>query len=142
MPIITVKFATPRHTGDFEAAIASEVAELSSSLLKKNPSLTAVVVERVPANAWYVAGQSLETLGKSSFWLSIKVVQGTNTKDEKALFVAAVFKRMADCLGDLHDESYVYVEEVYADSYGFGGRTQEERYILARHELIAAQGLA
>ncbi len=67
--------------------------------------------------------------GKSSFFLDIKIVDGTNTKDEKAAYVAAIFAAMADLLGDLHPESYVYVHDVRAEAYGFGGRTQEHRYI-------------
>jgi 4-oxalocrotonate tautomerase len=31
-------------------------------------------------------------------------------------------------LGDLHEESYIYVQDVRATSYGYGGRTQEYRF--------------
>jgi 4-oxalocrotonate tautomerase len=70
--------------------------------------------------------------GKRSFYLDIKVVDGTNTKDEKAAYVAAVFDAFARLLGDLHDESYIFVHDVRADAYGYGGQTQEARYIRAR----------
>ena len=53
-------------------------------------------------------------------------------KDEKEAYIAAVFRLMEALLGALHQESYVYVEEVKADAYGFGGRTQEYRYIKAK----------
>ena len=36
---------------------------------------------------------------------------------------------MGELLGPLHNESYVYVNDVRADAYGFGGLTQERRYI-------------
>jgi 4-oxalocrotonate tautomerase len=32
----------------------------------------------------------------------------------------------------LHDESYVYVHDVRAEAYGFGGLTQEYRYVKAQ----------
>jgi 4-oxalocrotonate tautomerase len=31
-------------------------------------------------------------------------------------------------LGNLHEESYIYVQDVRATSYGYGGKTQEYRY--------------
>ena len=36
---------------------------------------------------------------------------------------------MGELLGPLHGESYVHVNDVRADAYGFGGLTQERRYI-------------
>jgi 4-oxalocrotonate tautomerase len=39
---------------------------------------------------------------------------------------------MESILGPLHPESYVHVHEVAADAYGYGGLTQELRYIRSR----------
>jgi 4-oxalocrotonate tautomerase len=142
MPIITVKVAPHRPIADLEPAIASAAAEASTRILKKNPALTAVVVERVDPNSWFAGGASLAAQGKSSFWLEIKVVDGTNTKDEKEAFIAAIFARMAELLGDLHHESYVHVDEVSADAYGFGGLTQERRYIAGKLDVAAARQAA
>jgi 4-oxalocrotonate tautomerase len=38
------------------------------------------------------------------------------------------FDGFAALLGDLHEESYIYVQDVRAAAYGYGGRTQEWRY--------------
>jgi 4-oxalocrotonate tautomerase len=54
---------------------------------------------------------------------------GTNTKDEKAAFIAATFEAMGKILGPLHEESYVHVHDVRDDAYGYGGLTQGQRYI-------------
>ncbi|WP_202048824.1 hypothetical protein [Neorhizobium sp. AL 9.2.2] len=54
--------------------------------------------------------------------------QETNTKREKAAFIQAAFAGFAALLGDLHEESYIYVQDVRAASYGYGGRTKEWRY--------------
>jgi 4-oxalocrotonate tautomerase len=56
------------------------------------------------------------------------VTDETNTKDEKADYIREVFEGFKGILGDLHDESYIYVEDVRAAAYGYGGRTQEFRY--------------
>ncbi|WP_210184930.1 hypothetical protein [Rhizobium sp. NFR12] len=49
----------------------------------------------------------------------------TNTKSEKAAFIQAAFAGFSALLGDLHEESYIYVQDVRAASYGYGGRTQD-----------------
>jgi len=32
----------------------------------------------------------------------------------------------------VHEESYIYIHDVRAEAYGFGGLTQEYRYIRAK----------
>jgi 4-oxalocrotonate tautomerase len=42
---------------------------------------------------------------------------------------------MAELLGPLHTESYLHVDEVKGDAYGFGGLSQERRYIVGKLEV-------
>ncbi|GEM_PF-4388867 len=51
-----------------------------------------------------------------------------NAKDEKAQYIQEVFIGSEHILGSLHEESYIYVQDVRAASYGYGGYTQEYRY--------------
>jgi 4-oxalocrotonate tautomerase len=132
MPIISAKVAPAMPMVDLEQRVAALAADASTGILRKNPDLTAVIVERVDPKIWFAGGESLAEQRKASFWLEIKVVDGTNTKDEKETFIADVFARMKELLGDLHEESYIHVDEVSADAYGFGGLTQERRYIAGR----------
>jgi 4-oxalocrotonate tautomerase len=60
------------------------------------------------------------------------VVDGTNTKPELASYLEAVFANVSGILGSTHTESYVLVHEVPAAAYGFGGKTQEFRFISGR----------
>ena len=59
----------------------------------------------------------------------MRVSDGTNTKDEKAEYVARTFAAMSTVLGGAHVESYVHVDDARADAYGYGGLTQERRYV-------------
>ena len=129
MPLITVTVSTPHLKMLPKADIAAEVSRLSATLLHKDPKVTAVIVSRVSPDDWFVAGQSLSDAWLAGFWLDIHVTEGTNTKDDKAAFIAAVYELMEKLLGPLHAESYAHVHEVRGDAYGYGGLTQERRYI-------------
>lgn len=127
MPILNVKVSAQR-TAQLSERITETLLELTSRVLGMRRDLTAVVIEYVDPHDWFVAGKSLAELGKASFYFDVKVVDETNTKAEKTRYVAEAFEAFARLLGDLHHESYVYVQDVRATAYGFGGRTQEFRH--------------
>lgn len=133
MPMISVQFATPRPAqGDAARKVAKTARELSAAHLHKDPAVTAVVVEEIDPARWFIAEKSLAEHALASFWLDIRIVDGTNTREEKAAFIAAVFANMGELLGPLHPESYVHVDDVRGDAYGYGGLTQNERYIAGK----------
>ncbi len=129
MPLITIQYSSTKEAPPAKVEIAAAVGELSSGILHKDPKVTAIIVQAVEASDWFAGGRSLAEQKLSSVWLDIHITDGTNSKDEKAEFIAATFKRFGELLGPLHTESYVHVHEVRADAYGFGGLTQERRYI-------------
>ncbi|MGI4867849.1 MAG: tautomerase family protein [Janthinobacterium lividum] len=131
MPILQVKISA-HPTPELSRQVAATLVEITVRILHKRADLTSVAVDYVAPEHWIVGGQSLAEHGKASFFLDIKVVDGTNTKDEKAHYQQEVFARMGELLGDLHPESYIYVHDVRAEAYGFGGLTQEFRYIQAK----------
>ena len=132
MPLITVTYSSSRHSPSLKADIAAAVSELTARILRKDPRVTAVIVRSVDAADWFAGGKSLAEQSLASFWLDVHVSEGTNTKDEKAAYISAMFKRMGELLGPLHHESYLHVDEVRGDAYGFGGLTQERRYIAGK----------
>ena len=128
MPIINVKIS-----GAEDAMLAASVASLISALaqdhLNKKRPVTAVTLTFIPSRLWFIAGQSLEEQNARSFYVDIKVTESTNLKEQKAAFIRAVHAQMTALLGEVHPASYVYVEEVKADAYGYGGLTMEHRYV-------------
>ena len=128
MPILNVKIsAVPDR--ELTASVSELLLDLTTRILHKNRDLTAIAFDFVSPEHWIVGGRTLAEQGKRSVYLDIKIVDGTNTKDEKAAYIAAVFDGFARLLGDLHEESYVYIHDVRAEAYGYGGQTQELRYI-------------
>ena len=136
MPIINIS-VTGKPDPALSARIAEEVTEITVTQLRKDPTLTAVAVTYHDPQHWFAGGKSLAEQGKNTFWLDIKVVDGTNTKLELEAYLKAIFEAFGKLLGSVHQESYAYVDEVSAAAYGYGGKSQEFRFISGRLKAAA-----
>jgi len=131
MPILNVKISGEPNP-DTTNHVSALLVELTARILRKQPDITAVVIDYVPEGQWFVGGGRLDQQRQRSFYFDIKVVEGTNTKDEMARYIEAAFAGLKDILGQVHPESYIHVQEVRAFAYGYSGRTQENRYIASK----------
>ncbi|MGX8008673.1 tautomerase family protein [Mesorhizobium sp. ORM8.1] len=131
MPIITIA-VTGKPDAKLSAAIAKDITQITARELRKDPTITAVAVNYVDPEHWFAGGKSLAEHGTNTFWLDIKVVDGTNTKLELEAYLKAIFEAFGRLLGGVHEESYAFVHEVPAAAYGYGGKTQEFRFISGR----------
>ena len=131
MPIINISI-TGKPNAKLSAAIARDITEITARELRKDPTITAVAVNYVDPQHWFAGGKSLAEHGTNTFWLDIKVVDGTNTKLELEAYLKALFEAFGRLLGGVHEESYAFVHEVPAAAYGYGGKTQEFRFISGR----------
>jgi 4-oxalocrotonate tautomerase len=131
MPIINIQM-TGTPDAALSARIAAEITELTGVHLKKDPTITAVAFTYIDPHHWFAGGRSLAEQGANTFWLDIKVVDGSNTKSELSDYLGHVFVAMTRLIGRVHHESYILVHEVPASAYGYGGRTQEFRFIDGR----------
>ena len=136
MPIINVS-VTGKPDAKLSAAVAKEATDITAKLLHKDPTITAVAVNYIDPQHWFAGGKSLAERGSNTFWLDIKVVDGTNTKLELEAYLKAIFEAFGRLLGSVHEESYAYVDEVSAAAYGYGGKSQEFRFISGRLEAAA-----
>jgi len=127
MPILNVKVSAAKSR-EMTAAISSTLLELTTRILHKDPNVTAIAIDYVDPHDWIVGGKSLAEQDRNSVYFDIKITDETNTKMEKAQYIREAFDAFAALLGKLHDESYIYVQDVRAAAYGYGGRTQEWRY--------------
>jgi 4-oxalocrotonate tautomerase len=127
MPILNVKVRGQKNIATTKA-INELLLDLTHRILGKKKEVTSIAIEYVDPGCWLVGGKLLSDQGKSSFYFDIKVTDETNTKDEKAQYIKEAFLGFERILGNLHDESYIYVQDVRATSYGYGGKTQEYRY--------------
>ncbi|MES2758451.1 MAG: 4-oxalocrotonate tautomerase [Pseudomonadota bacterium] len=127
MPIINVKVSATKSS-ELTREISELLLDLTVRVLKKERRVTALTIDYIDHECWIVDGRPLSEQGKNSFYFDTKITDETNTKAEKAQFIKEAFDGFARILGDLHDTSFIYVEDVRATAYGYGGLTQEYRY--------------
>ena len=130
MPYIHVQIsgeAEPKLVAD----VASTATELTARLLGKDPALTAVVVDFIAQGQWFIGGKPLTDGEPRSYHWLVSITDETNTKREKAIYLEAVHAAMREHLGSVAEHSYVHVADLRASAYGYGGQTQERRYVLA-----------
>ena len=127
MPILKITVSA-KKSAKMTEAISSVLLGLTGRILKKQPEVTSIAISYIDPDDWIIGGKSLTELGKSSLYFDIKITDETNTKAEKAQYIQESFEAFRRLLGDLHEVSYIYVEDVRATAYGYGGLTQEYRY--------------
>lgn len=128
MPYLNAKLCAPESV-ETTGKIAALLTDLTAEVLKKKRELTSVAVEYISPNHWFIGGTALASQGVATFYLDIKVTEGANTKDEKAVYVQKVFAAVAAVVGKLNPASYIVIHEVRGDAWGYQGSTQEYRYI-------------
>lgn len=132
MPFARVTIANPDVPADTQAALAADITALLEKDLLKEPEVTVVQINLVPADRWFVANaRPVEATGAH---LEVSITAGTNTSQEKAAFIEHAYAVLADRLGPLPAAAYVALYELDGESYGYNGVTQ-----LARRRLDPAE---
>lgn len=124
MPFVNVKIAGSGIEAEQVGRLQSGVTALMADILGKNRDLTAVLIEEVPASGWQVGGRPVAVAAH----IQAAITAGTNDVQEKARFVAEANALLHRVLGDaLPLATYVVVQEIAADAWGYDGLTQEHR---------------
>src|SRR5438105_912365 len=113
VPILNVKVSAPKSAG-MTRAIADLLLDATTRILGKKAEVTSIAIDYVDPSDWIVGGRTLSEQGKSSFYFDIKVTDETNTKAEKAQFIREAFAGFGRLLGNLHEESYIHIEDARA----------------------------
>lgn len=124
MPFIRITVFGPTLAPEQISHLQNETTNLMESVLGKVANLTSVLVEQPPAASW--------TIGRNSMRVAVHVnatiTAGTNSAVEKASFIEQCMNLLRGAFGaELNSATYVVVDEVPAQSWGYDGRTQESR---------------
>lgn len=127
MPMITLDLSRALDA-DSRLAVVRAISDLTAELLGKKRELTALAIGH--AEHWSVGAEAVDD-ALTAFHLETRVTAGTNTKQEKARYQAAVWQALEALIGPLHPASYIVVSDLPADSWGYSGETQELRHVRA-----------
>jgi len=124
MPFIRLTILTPSLSETQARALQEGTTRLMNSVLGKNASLTAVLVEQASSGGWSIGNEAAPIAAH----VDAMITAGTNSPEEKARFIAEEMSLLRQVLGPaLRDETYIILHEIPAESWGYGGRTQEDR---------------
>lgn len=129
MPYLRVRIATANHDDTTASKVAASLTSFAVTDLGKSASAAAVDVQFTDPASWFIGGKPLTATSSSGFVVEIKITEATNSRDDKAKFVRDVFQFMAGEFGDIAKTSYVILQDVASEAWGYGGKTQEYRYI-------------
>jgi 4-oxalocrotonate tautomerase len=139
MPFINLKIAGPTLAPEQIARLHQRVTDLMADTLGKSPDLTAVLVEQVAPQGWSVGRHKVAVAAH----LDAKVTAGTNDAEQKARFIAEANQLLHEVLGGaLPLATYVVIDEVAADGWGYDGLTQRHRQFSATPRAAAADAKA
>jgi 4-oxalocrotonate tautomerase len=127
MPYINVKLNV-QENDELREEIVKIVLNNTTNILNKRTEVTSVLVEFLSSKSWSIGGVNYPT-----FYLDIKITKGTNTKEQKAKYIEKTYKDFNKLLEVVNPTSYIVIDEVDGDSWGFEGITQEYRYIKGKN---------
>jgi len=129
MPHLTLQISG-RPDAELTRRAVATVGELTQRVLRKEAGLIATTVTYIPREQWFIGGKPLSDYmeGRNAFQFDISITDETNTKAEKARFIAETFAALSEVIGDVNPVSYIHVIDARAAAYGYGGKTQEFRH--------------
>jgi len=128
MPTLQLRIA-PAPSVQLRQALAASLTKLTAAVLGKRAEVTAVLVQALDADQWFIAGAAVQ---QATALLEIDITAGTNTAEQKSEFVRAAHAELERRLGPLAEASYVIVREVAAGDWGYAGQTQRARQLARR----------
>lgn len=127
MPHIVIQLSG-RRDGELARKTLEAVEGLTHAVLGKDRAVMASTVQFISAEDWYIGGVPLSETGKSAFFVEVSITDETNTKAEKARYLAEVFAAFQKLMPNLHASSYIHLVDARAAAYGYGGQSQEWRH--------------
>lgn len=122
MPYINLKTNIDKFEEKQEELLELIVSS-TKNILKKDEKVTSVLIEKLPFKSWHINSKNATT-----FFLEIKITKDTNSKEEKQRFIKTIFDGLKKLESNISFASYVLIDEVSSDSWGYSGITQENRY--------------
>jgi 4-oxalocrotonate tautomerase len=124
MPYINIKVAGPTISALQISQLQTGITQLMAKVLKKKAELTSVLVEKLDIQGWSIGGTPV----KLAAHVNANITEETNTEEQKSQFIAEANALLKSVLGtDLPTATYVVIQEVKEEAWGYDGVTQSGR---------------
>lgn len=127
MPFIEVRIATDQVTDNVVKEVSTGITEIMSGILNKKRELVAVTVTSVDPRQWVIASQTLNNSRLTTAFVSARITAGTNTEQQKAEALRQIHRLLNNAIGPLNEASYIVLNELPADDWGYDGKSQKSR---------------
>ena len=126
MPFVRITISGPALAPEQVSRFQTEMTELMATTLGKRADLTSVLVEQPATADWAIGGTAV----KVAVHVEATITAGTNSPEQKARFIEKTMRLLTGVLGsELNPATYIVVNEVPANAWGYDGRTQESRLL-------------
>ena len=126
MPFIRMTVSGPTLAPEQVRLLHAEITQLMALVLGKRADLTSVLVEQPATADWAIGGTAV----KVAVHVEATITAGTNSPEQKARFIEKTMRLLTGVLGsELNPATYIIVNEVPANAWGYDGRTQESRLL-------------
>lgn len=126
MPYINIRVSS-RLNSEQTSRIQSRTTDLMDKVMGKRREVTVVHIDESVPGLWAVDGKGLKEDTPVAVYVDIKVTQGTNSAEEKALMMAQTVAMLKEEIGAIQEASYVLIDDIPANSWGYNGLSQAER---------------
>lgn len=109
------------------STLAHRLTELISGDLDKRHDLTSVLIEAPPQATWSIGAAPVEVAAH----LEVCVTAGTNSEMQKQTFIANAMATLRAAFPTLSTATYILIKELPANAWGYDGRTQADRALIA-----------
>lgn len=123
MPYVEVTL-DPAPSAEQAAQLARDITDAMASEVGKRREVTALRVIGSEAILWTIDAKPTQ---RTTAYLDVKITQGTNSGEEKAALIKLLNQILLKIFGELEEASYIVINELAAENWGYAGLTQANR---------------
>ena len=126
MPTLNVTVIGDPVPEDRKRVLQRRLTDVMVSALGRTRKLVVVSVSTSPAEDWAVGGEAVEGPGFVGIQVTVRVLAGTNSDEQKARMISETTAILREELGEPVLPLYVTFDEILPTAWGYNGRTVAE----------------
>lgn len=126
MPYINIRLGCKINDKQREQ-LNNKTTHFMNTIMGKRREVTVVHIMESEPKQWATNSNQLTKEEPTGAYVDIKVTDGTNTPEEKSEMIYQTVEMLKNVVGTIQEACYVVIHDIPANSWGYNGKTQEER---------------